>query len=44
MKELDDFLKSRFRTLLLERNGSTSTELDVMSEVHGQVVIYSSPS
>ena len=40
LEELDDYLRSRFRGLLHndEARGS-SRQLDVMSEVHGQVVI-----
>ncbi|MHA2027592.1 MAG: hypothetical protein ACW98U_16990 [Candidatus Thorarchaeota archaeon] len=40
IKELDDFLESRFRTLLLEGrddNDISSTHMDVMSEVRGEV-------
>ena len=42
MKELDDFLESRFRTLLLEGRDlghDSSPQLDVMSEVVGEVFL-----
>ncbi len=45
MQELDDFLESRFRRLLLDgldldkEPRTTSHQLDVMNEVQGQVVL-----
>jgi hypothetical protein len=43
IKELDDFLQSRFRTLLLEGkegDGDTSKpQIDVMNEVMGEVIL-----
>jgi hypothetical protein len=40
LKMLDDWLKLRFRKQLLKGdNGSTSRKLDVLSEVHGHLVM-----
>jgi len=40
LQELDEYLRSRFRGMLLrDEHGSTSRKLDVMKEVHGQVVL-----
>ena len=40
LQELDDYLRSRFRGILLkDESDDASRKLDVMSEVHGQVVL-----
>ena len=40
LQELDDWLQMRFRKQLLKGdNGSTSRKLDMLSEVHRQVVM-----
>ncbi len=39
LKKLDDWLKMRFRRQLLKGEENTSRKLDVLSEVHGQVVM-----
>ncbi|TFH07008.1 MAG: hypothetical protein E4H14_09495 [Candidatus Thorarchaeota archaeon] len=40
LQELEEWLKMRFRRQLLKgENGATSQKLDVLSEVHGQVVL-----
>ncbi len=39
LRQLDEWMKMRFRRQLLKgENGSTSRKLDVLSEVHGQII------
>jgi len=40
LQELDDCLQSRFRNMLLKNESeNASRKLDVMSEVHGQIML-----
>lgn len=40
LQELDDYLRSRFRRMLLrDESGSALRQLGVIGEVHGQVVL-----
>ncbi len=39
LQELDEWLKMRFRRQLLKGEEDTSRKLDVLSEVHGPVVL-----
>jgi hypothetical protein len=38
VRELDDFLESRLKKMLLKKE-NTSSQLDVMSEIHGKIVL-----
>jgi len=39
LQEMEEWLKMRFRKQLLKGEDNTSRKLDVLSEVHGQVVM-----